>query len=793
MDAVDDVFHIINQDTRQPATVPVKGTLALGTIQGLANHTVLIARDGSERPISDSAAPIRDAGGRVHGVVLVFRDVSAAHQAQQTIREQSDMLEQRVQERTAQLHASEQQLSRVLEGADQGYWDWNLKTDAFHVSARWEGMLGYAAGEMRVDTAHWPELVHPDDLPLALASIERHLSGQSASHEVEFRARAKDGSWRWILTRGKVVTRADDGTPLMMAGTHTDVTQRRQLEQAQREALAVFENSYEGIMVTNAQGQITKINPAFTRITGYALPDVAGCSPRMLSSGRHDARFYEALWTALDTHDVWHGEIWNRRKTGELYAVLQSISAVRDTKGQILHYVSVFADITRIKAHEAELDRVANYDSLTDLPNRRLLSDRLTQAIQRSDRSGRLCVVGFLDLDGFKLINDQYGHAVGDQLLQGVAEHLKAVLRPDDTLSRMGGDEFVLLLSEVGSLDECTLILDRVLEAVRRPVDAGGHVFNISASVGVSFYPADQSDPDTLLRHADQAMYLAKQAGKNRYQMFDLEIDRMAQRHLEYLGQMQRALERQEFVLLYQPQVDLVSGEVIGAEALIRWQHPERGLLAPAEFLPHLRGGSQEQLFGEWVIDTALNQIETWLQAGLAMKVSVNISAHHLLQANFSARLEQALRRHGGIDPAYLELEVLETAAIGDMQEAVEILQRCKNLGVRFSLDDFGTGYSSLTYLRKLPVDTLKIDQSFVRDMLSDPDDLSIVQGVIELALAFNRRVIAEGVETLAHCVALRRMGCRYAQGYGIAEPMAAHGFPSWCAHWLESGAWTEI
>ncbi|MDD2881109.1 MAG: EAL domain-containing protein [Rhodoferax sp.] len=790
---IEEVFRLVHEQTRAPALVPVAKVLETGEIQELSNHTVLIARDGSEHPISDSAAPIRDATGRLNGVVLVFRDVSAEREVQKAISNQSELLEQRVIERTAQLRASEQQLSRVLEGTDQGYWDWNLTTNTFQVSARWETMLGYAPGEMRVDTAHWPELVHPEDLPLALASIERHLSGHSANHEVEFRARTKDGGWRWILTRGRVVTRTDNGTPLMMSGTHTDVTQRRQLEQAQREAVAVFESSYEGIMVTNAEGLITKVNPAFTRITGYELSDVIERSPRMLSSGRHDPSFYQALWASLNEHDFWHGEIWNRRKTGELYATLQSISAIRDAYGQVLHYVSVFADITQIKEHEAELARVANYDALTDLPNRRLLSDRLTQTILRSERSGKLCVVCFLDLDGFKHINDQFGHTVGDQLLRGVAEHLKTILRPEDTLSRLGGDEFVLLLSEVKSLDECTLILDRVLETVNRPINAGGHVFNITVSIGVSFYPADHSYPDTLLRHADQAMYLAKQAGKNRYQMFDTEIDRKTQHHLEYFEEMQRALDRNEFVLHYQPQVDLVSGEVIGAEALIRWQHPERGLLPPSDFLPYLRGGIHEQLFGEWVIDTALNQIEAWLRGGLAMKVSVNISANHLLQANFSARLERALTLHGGVNPAYLELEVLETAAIGDMQAAVEILQRCKKLGVRFSLDDFGTGYSSLTYLRKLPLNTLKIDQSFVRDMLSDPNDLSIVRSVIELALAFDRRVIAEGVESLKHCVTLRSMGCRYAQGYGIAKPMAADEYPSWCMRWLQSEVWKQF
>ena len=787
---IDEVFCIFNEQTRAPTEVPVAKVLATGEVHEIANHTILVARDGAECPIADSAAPIRNTLGHVVGVVIVFRDETVARQAKQSIREQNQLLEQRVQERTSQLKESEQQLSRVLEGSDQGYWVWNLKTNDFQVSARWETMLGYAPGEMRVDTAHWPELVHPEDLPIALTSIERHMRGETASHEVEFRARAKDGVWRWILTRGRIMARADDGTPLSMSGTHTDVTERKLFELAQREASVVFESSYEGIMVTDAEGLITRVNPAFTRITGYPAADIMGCSPRVLSSGRHDARFYQELWASLKEHDFWRGEIWNRNKTGKLYAVLQSISVVRDAKGRIINYVSVFTDITQMKEHEAELDRVANYDALTHLPNRRLLTDRLKQAILRSDRSGKLCAICFLDLDGFKPINDQLGHQLGDQLLIGVTAHLKLVLRAGDTLSRLAGDEFVLLLSEVTSLEECMQILDRVLETVRQPVNTGGHLLRISASIGVSLYPVDQADPDTLLRHADQAMYLAKQAGKNRYQLFDLEIDRQAQSHLETLGQMQLAMERNEFVLFYQPKVDLATGEVIGAEALIRWQHPERGLLPPSEFLPHLHGSHLEQVFGEWVIDTALNQVEAWDRGGLEMKVSINVSANHLLQPDFCLRLGQALTRHRDIKPSSLELEVLETAAIGDMQQAIDILQCCRNLGVRFSLDDFGTGYSSLTYLRKLPVDTLKIDQSFVRDMLVNPDDLSIVQSVIKLATAFHRQVIAEGVETLEHCAALRQMGCRYVQGYGIAKPMPAEEIPRWRDHWLQSGAW---
>ncbi|WP_295004224.1 EAL domain-containing protein [uncultured Dechloromonas sp.] len=909
--SLDEVFRLADEPGEPPLANEAPGS---GQPGGQANHAALLARDGTVLPIADSAAPIRGAAGDVRGSVIVFHDESAAREAQRTIREQNMLLEQRVRERTRQLHESEghlrevinnvpaliafvdteqryvyvnrqyrecfalsrpdiagctvreilgderyaiaapliakvlrgepqsydwepfpgvwqvinyapkyddqglivgyyvlgtditgrrraesalrdseQRLARVLEGADQGYWDWNLKTDEFSVSGRWETMLGYQPGEMDVSTGNWPALVHPDDFPSAIASIERHLSGQSDRHEAEIRCLTKQGDWLWVLTRGSVVERAGDGTPLIMSGTHTDIAERKKFELAQLEASSVFEHCYEAIMVTNADGQIAKVNPAFTRITGYGGDEVIGKSPGVLASGRHDESFFRDFWAALQQHDFWQGEIWNRRKSGELFVALQSVSVARDHQGRIQHYISVFSDISQLKAHEVELDRAANYDSLTALPNRRLLSDRLRQSLARSMRSGKLSAICFMDLDGFKTINDRYGHAAGDQLLLGVSEHLKQVLRVDDTLARLGGDEFVVLFSDIASPEECTQVLDRLLLAVRKPVNVEGYRLLISASIGVSLYPADDADPDTLLRHADQAMYLAKLAGKDRYQLFDPENDRIAQRHRAHLDRLRQGVLRDEFLLFYQPKVDLVSGEVIGAEALARWQHPERGLLSPGEFLPDLHGSDLECAFGEWVIEAALRQIKSWMAMDLQITVSVNISANHLLQPNFVDRLGCALARHACVSPAMLELEILETAALSDLDKAVQILERCMALGVRFSLDDFGTGYSSLTYLRKLPINTLKIDQSFVRDMLDSPDDLGIVHSVIQLASAFHHEVIAEGVETMAHGSALRKMGCRLAQGYGIAKPMPAGLMPSWCGSWAEAEAWKTI
>ncbi len=716
-----------------------------------------------------------NADGSVARIVGILSDISEKRLAAATLREQ------------------QQRLERMIEGSDQGYWDWNLQTQHFEVSARWEEMLGYRAGEMLVAPDNWSQLVHPDDLPQAMASIQRHLSGASASHEAEFRARSKQGDWRWVLTRGRIVEYSADGQPLMMSGTHTDITERKKFELAQREASTVFESSYEGIMVVGTDMRITKINPAFTRITGYSAEEIIGQSPSILSSGQQDPAYYQAMWDSVLHKTFWSGEIWNRRKTGELYAELLSISTVKNAAGDIEHYVGVFSDISQLKAHEAELDRIAHYDPLTGTPNRRLLTDRMEQAIARATRSGRTLAVCFLDLDGFKQVNDRLGHAAGDSLLVGVTHHLQHMLRSEDTLARLGGDEFVVLLSDIATPEECMLILDRLLQAVNLPVQIDREAVCVTASIGVSLYPTDNSDADALLRHADQAMYQAKEAGKNRYHLFDPTADRQVQQHRRFLDSVRQALERQELVLHYQPKVNLRTGELIGVEALLRWQHPEQGLLQPAQFLPAIDGSQLEQPVGEWVLRTALAQGASWARAGRTTSISVNISASHLLHGHFHDYLKAQLAEHADMPPACLEVEVLETTALADMEQAINILLRCRELGVHFALDDFGTGYSSLTYLRQLPVDILKIDQSFIRDILIDPDDRGIVEGIIRLAAACHRGVIGEGVETLQHGTALLQLGCELAQGYGIARPMPPAQLFDWLAHWQQEAAWTHL
>ena len=459
----------------------------------------------------------------------------------------------------------------------------------------------------------------------------------------------------------------------------------------------------------------------------------------------------------------------------------------RDSEGKPALIVGTFSDITQLKLHEKQLEHIAHYDALTGVPNRVLLADRLQQALAHSKREATILAVCYLDLDGFKLVNDTMGHEAGDKVLVEVTQRIKDAIRGDDTVARLGGDEFAVLLLGLRAPEECSSSLNRLLEAISLPIQIGNRQFEVSASIGVSLYPSDDHDADTLLRHADQAMYTAKQSGKNRYYLYDAEHDQRARSHHEFLRRLALALVRQEFELYYQPKVDMRTLQLTGAEALIRWQHPERGLLAPAEFLHAVEGTPLEFELGDWVIATALAQLESWQQMGLQLELSVNVSARQLQANDFVWKLKRKILRHPDLPRGSMQIEVLETAALEDIPRVSATIDRCRRIGVTFALDDFGTGYSSLSYLGRLPVDTLKIDQSFIRDMLEDKGDRAIVQGVIALAKAFDRRIVAEGVETRALFNELLEMGCEYGQGYGIARPMPASDLPVWLEKWNSS------
>ncbi|WP_306461460.1 bifunctional diguanylate cyclase/phosphodiesterase [Colwellia ponticola] len=571
-----------------------------------------------------------------------------------------------------------------------------------------------------------------------------------------------------------------------------DLTKHKLAEEKLKLAASVFTHAREGIIITDENATIIDVNQAFTNITGYTREQAIGHNPSMLNSDKQSPEFYEQLWRLLKEQGHWSGELWNTHQNGELYAVIETISAVRNESGDITNYVSLVNDITLMKKHQDQLEHIAHYDVLTNLPNRSLLADRLSQAMLQCGRYQTSLAVVFLDLDGFKSVNDTYGHAVGDELLIALSVRMKAVLREGDSLSRIGGDEFVAVLAGLTNVEDCEQIIERFLLAASDPVTVNNIMLNVSASIGVTLYPQDNVDADQLMRHADQAMYAAKEAGKNRYYIFDTAQDDAVKVRRESLEAIRNALDNEQFVLYYQPKVNMRTGVITGFEALIRWQHPQRGLLSPLEFLPIIENNPMIVDIGEWVIDTALAQISQWqaMAPNIPLSISVNIAAVQLQQADFANRLTLLLAAHPDVEPRYLELEVLETSAIDDVNHVSTIMNACVALGVTFALDDFGTGYSSLTYFRRLPVNLIKIDQSFVRDMLDDADDLAIVEGVIVLAKSFKRDVIAEGVETIEHGTALLQLGCDLAQGYGIARPMPASNIPTWVSEWKTDDNW---
>lgn len=551
-----------------------------------------------------------------------------------------------------------------------------------------------------------------------------------------------------------------------------------------------FFDASEAMLITDAEQRILAVNPALEALVGLDAATLRGRSPDGFVAPRQGASQCLADWQLLLQQEQGRLEMLLHDAQGRDRPTLFSFRRVRDAAGMTSHHVVTLTALDRSQEGGARrASREAYFDALTGLPNLKLLTQLLQDAIVHAQGAGETLAVCCLDIDHFKRINDQLGELAGDRLLASFARRVSHLLAGDEVLARVGGDEFVLLLHR--EPDEA--FLGRLLTAIRQPIRLDGQTLRLSASIGVTLYPDDEQEGDVLLRHATQAMYRAKQRGRNTYHRFDPGHDRQLQARQAQRDRFARAIANDELRLYYQPQVDMLSGQVVGLEALVRWQHPERGLMAPGEFLPVVEGTPLAAALGEWVIHRTLTQLSTWQAQGITLPVSVNISPVHLLQADFVTRLEKLLEQHPEVPARQLKLEVLESAAMHDIQAALEAIHRCKALGIAIAIDDFGTGFSSLTYLRQLPVDLIKIDQSFVRDMLVDGNDMAIVESVIYMAKRFGRPMLAEGVETLAHARALVALGCHQAQGYGIARPMPPEQLPTWLATWPGRDDWQRL
>ena len=727
-------------------------------------ETVRKHRDGHLINVSVTISPIRNASGLIVGASKIARDISDR----------------------VRLASASRQLELIVQSSDDAIIGKTLHGLVTSWNAGAERMFGYTASEMV--GAHIDRIIPPERKKEEALILERLRNGHAIDHFETIRLH-KTGVEVYISVTISPI-RDQSGHIVGASKIARDITQKRAAEQHLRLTSSVFTHTNEGIVITDTNGTILDVNDAFVRITGFDKSEVVGKLPLMFRSGRQGPEVVEALLNNLKLQDHCQGEVWSRRKDGEAYAGLLTISTVRDAIGTVQNYVGIFADITALKLQQDRLEHVAHFDPLTDLPNRVLLTDRLNHAIAMARRNSRSIGVLYLDLDGFKQVNDAHGHDVGDDLLVELSKRMKGALRGVDTIARMGGDEFVAILEDVQSTALCVDLAQRVLQACAAPVEINATQLQVSASIGVTLFPQDDSDAEQLLRHADQAMYEAKQAGKNRCQLFDTVHHAEVRSRGEQLELIANGLRERQFLLHYQPKVNMRTGTVIGAEALVRWQHPTLGLLSPAAFLPAIEGHYLSDALCEFVMLSALDQATQWTRSGLALVVSVNVGARQLQQTEFPERLARYLALYPEVQPHDFELEVLETSDLQDITGVTDIMQKCRRLGVRFAVDDFGTGYSSLTYLKRLPAGVLKIDQSFVRDMLDDHEDLAIVQGVIGLAQAFHRDVMAEGVETVAHGVKLLEMGCELAQGYGISRPMPPERMAEWIAEWKPHPSW---
>ncbi|WP_443191544.1 bifunctional diguanylate cyclase/phosphodiesterase [Pseudomonas indica] len=566
------------------------------------------------------------------------------------------------------------------------------------------------------------------------------------------------------------------GEPCMLTIAR-DVTEQEKMQERLRQAAIVFESTAEGVMITDTQQRLTAVNRAFSEITGFSEEEALGQSPRILASGQHDMAFYTAMWQQLAAQGHWQGEIWNRRKSGELYPSWLTISTVHAPDGLITHFVGVFADISSLKHAQARLDYQAHHDPLTGLPNRLLFENRLHSAITDAQDEGRRGAVLFLDLDRFKHINDSLGHPVGDLLLKSIALRLKEQLRDIDTVARLGGDEFIILLPGLQQPSDAGHVADKLLACFEAPFHTADHDFFISASIGISLFPEHGEDVATLVKNADAAMYRSKAKGRNRAEFYTRDLTFEATERVALEHELRRALERQELSLCYQPKFSLTERRLAGAEALIRWNHPIYGEIPPDRFIPLAEENGLILPLGDWVLQEACRQMRAWQDHHAPFgPLSVNLAGAQLRQPQLLARIEQ-LFEESGLEPARLQLEITENFIMSQTEEALAILHQLKHLGVQLAIDDFGTGYSSLSYLKRLPLDTLKIDRSFVRGLPDDPHDVAIARAIIALGRSMQLTVIAEGVETKAQEQFLALQGCEQIQGYVFSRPLPADAF----------------
>jgi len=703
---------------------------------------------GGPRVFQSHKFPLSDREGRPYAVCGISVDVTQRHRAETRMRGTEATFRSLV----------ERSLVGVYLIRDGGF---------VYVNPRLAEIFGRDREEI-LERCSVADLVAPGDRERVLANLGRRQQGEIDSLHYEFRGLRGDGVEIEVEVFGSRVN-LPDGPAVI--GTLLDVTARRRAEEQLRLAARAMETTVDGVVILDREGRVVSINDAVTRITGYAPEDVIGQFTSRFRSDRHDPAFFEELWQSVRDEGFWQGESWYRRKDGESIPVLLSVSAIRDG-GETTHHVAVMTDLSRLKRYEEQLEFAAYYDSLTGLANRRLLERRVTSVLDAGMPGSRCIALVFLDLDDFKSVNDSLGHSAGDELLTQVSRRLQEAVRPGDIVARPGGDEFIVFLNELRRPGDASLVADKLLRSLARPIAVAGRELFVSASAGISCYPADGGDIEVLMRNADTALFHAKAAGRGSYRYFSSEMNEQAYRRLTVTNELRHALDADELVLHYQPIVSLQDRAVTGLEALVRWSHPRRGMLPPSEFIPVAEESGQIGRLGEWVLRRACRDLHHWaaLLGDRVPLVSVNLAPEQFREPDLLERIARILREEQ-VDPRRLALEITETTVMREPERARKVLQELRTQGMRVAIDDFGTGHSSLSYLKDLPVDSLKIDRSFVRDLPADTGAAAIVRSVMAMAGELGLTVIAEGIETGEQLDFLRGSGCRHGQGFLFARP----------------------
>ncbi|MBO9607581.1 MAG: EAL domain-containing protein [Paenibacillaceae bacterium] len=660
--------------------------------------------------------------------------------------------------------------ARVLHSAAEGIMITDPGGRIVSVNPAFSRITGYSEGEA---VGRNPNLLK-SDVQQAQFYVDLWAAVHAAGYwEGEIWNRRKNGDL--YPQKLSISTVRDEGGAIRhYVGIFTDMTERKQADIDLRLYARLFESASEGIMITDTNGRILSVNPAFTATTGYTLEEVVGRSPRILHSGMQDAAFYVDMWAAIHATGCWQGEIWNRRKNGDIYAEWLSINAVREENGRISNYVGMFTDITERKKSEEHLKYLALYDPLTELPNRTLFRERLQQALQFAGRQRQRVALLFIDLDNFKFINDSLGHAYGDQLLQQAAKRLKSCVRKNDMVARLGGDEFIIVLPHIAAAQDAIHVVKHIFEQFDAPFTFGPHTHFATASIGVSVYPEDGDDPETLIQHADLAMYHAKNRRNDKFQLYAPHMNDQLKRRMELERALRDAMAKDQLHMYYQPQMDIRTGTIAGMEALLRWKHPELGLISPAEFIPLAEETGLIVEIGDWVLRQVCGQNKAWQNAGCRpVKVSVNLSAIQFQQRNLADQIRDVLRLTG-LEPKWLCLEITETISMYQVESIRKTLQELKAIGVDVAIDDFGKGHSALSYLKRFPIDIVKIDKCFIEGIHNDPENEAIVRAVTDLAHGLRLQVIAEGVETEEELAVLKQLRCDCVQGFLLGRPVAA-------------------